>query len=49
MSDWPWFIPMNVIMIASVVWDAVRRERLYRQIRRNTEKIGKDSEARDGE
>jgi hypothetical protein len=47
---------MNVILIASIVWDAIRRERVYREIRRNTERIGKDTggperegEGRDGE
>ena len=33
---------MNVILIASIVWDAVRRERVYREIGRNTERIGRE-------
>jgi hypothetical protein len=37
---------MNVILIASIVWDAVRRERVYREIRRNTERIGREDAAR---
>lgn len=56
MPDWAWWIPMNVILIASIVWDAVRRERVYREIRRNTERIDREDaacpeaqEARDGE
>ncbi len=56
MPDWAWWVPMNVILIASIVWDAVRRERVYREIRRNTERIGREDapdpaaqEGRDGE
>ena len=40
MPDWAWWIPMNVILIASIVWDAIKRERIYRQIRRDAKKIG---------
>ncbi len=48
MPDWAWWIPMNVILIASIVWDAVRRERVYREIRRNTERIGRNDARRTG-
>ena len=46
MPDWAWWIPMNVILIASIVWDALRRERAYREIRRTTERIGQDDARR---
>ena len=39
---------MNVILIASIVWDAIRRERLYRQIRRETDGIGKRRTGQEG-
>ena len=45
MPDWAWWVPMNVILIASIVWDAVRRERVYREIRRNTERIEREDAA----
>lgn len=48
MPDWAWWIPMNVILIASIVWDALRRERAYREIRRTTERIGQDDARRTG-
>ena len=49
MPDWAWWVPMNVILIASIVWDAVRRERVYREIGRNTERIGREDAASESE
>lgn len=48
MPDWAWLIPMNVIMIASIVWDAIRRERISRQIRRDAKKIGQRRTSQEG-
>lgn len=45
MPDWAWLLPMNVILIVSIVWDAIRRERAYREIRRITARIGQDDPA----
>lgn len=40
MQDWMWWIPSTVILVAGFAWDAWRREQIYRQIRRDTARIG---------